>query len=509
VKSRPGVTVFLAAVIGLALLGFLRGTSESDYALETPLTEVDGSHAGEAPAPRSYTELRSGTTSDGSLVVTACTDCHDDRLQAARRGTRTEHPIDLPVPASADIEGLLKAGGRVAVADDGTNKVECRTCHRPHNASQDARLIVTTDQGKLCLSCHGDHGPGRSNHPVNISISGGERAAIEAIGGVADGGLSCLSCHDPHEATTGTLLRTDGTGATACRSCHGDKARQLGDQGHGGQSCVDCHGMHQASKRRGRGPAAGVTADQPCVDCHIGDKSNRKRIKLTGGHPMWQEIPEGMGTGELTGTLSCQTCHTAHSSERSLLKTGSVESTCLSCHTDKQSVTGTDHDASVVEVAGSGTVCLSCHSVHGKSTRPAPPPDVNPVIGNCLSCHDGRTTATKLSHWQHPKGLLLTAAGLPFRYKGDVPYFGPDGKRTNDRETGEIACLTCHDPHRWKHDADLHPGAADGSEQNSFLRDPDEVVRFCAVCHGTDGLPRFRFFHGEQFRKDDEADSEG
>ena len=504
-KLGPKTTIFLAVMLGVSVIGFLRGTDSEDYELQPPLViqEEQGEEEG-VPHARAYAELRDGTTSDGSLVAQTCTDCHKDRLQASQRGARTEHPIGIKPPAGADLSRLFAAGGRLQVKEDGTEEIVCQTCHRPHNATQDARLIVTTDEGALCLSCHTDHAPSRSQHPVSMTLTSSMKAAIESIGGAPGDRLTCLSCHDPHESTAGTLLRTDGSKSSACQACHKAERAQLGPKGHGGQACEDCHGMHRASALVGKGPTSANIRDQPCADCHAGRPGKKAQINLAKGHPMWKTLPPELADRAEGGILSCSTCHVAHSSAPKLLVKGSVEKTCLSCHEDKASVIGTDHDASVVAVNGESAPCLSCHAVHGKSTAPAGPAGVNPVIARCLSCHDGRTSATKVANWEHPKGLLLTAAGLPFRYAGPVPYFGPDGRKTTQREAGEIACLTCHDPHKWKHGVDAHPGAVDGSEQDSFLRDSDGIVGFCSVCHGQDALPRFRFFHGEQFRKDDE-----
>lgn len=499
-RAGRWTSVALFVLMGVSVLGFLAGTRSEDYAHPSPL-QVDrhGEDPAKAPQARSYADLRAGTTSDGALVARACTDCHEDRLQAARRGTRTEHPIEVGVPVDADLARLTAAGGRLEAdeADAGSQgRVACQTCHRPHNATQDSRLIVTTDEGALCLSCHADHGPNRSRHPVNVALVGATRAAIEALGGPPTDRLSCLSCHDPHESTAGTLLRTDGSGASACQACHRAEQSQLQGGGHGRQSCVDCHGMHRASATTGRGPKAGDPGDQACVDCHAGRSGAKAQVELARGHRLWVALPEAAGQ---EGVLGCRTCHEAHSGNDRLLVEGDVKQTCLACHEAQATVVGTDHDAAVVAVGGQDQTCLSCHPAHGAAPA-ASTAGVNPVNARCLACHATAGAGTAVASWDHPKGLLLTAAGLPFRYSGEVPYFGPDGRSTTERETGEIACLTCHDPHRWKHGADQHPGAADGTEQDSFLRDANQVVAFCAVCHGTDGLPRFRFFHGDQFR---------
>ncbi len=494
----------LAAVIaGLVVVGFLRGTDKSDYDLALPSTVGQEATDGSAEVAGRYADARHATTSDGSATASRCEDCHEERVTTAARGRRTEHPVGVVVPQGARLAELLASGGRLQQeVEDGPRTVVCRSCHRPHNASEDARLIVTADEGALCVSCHADHRAARSQHPVQVSLSPAKRAAIEGIGGVAGTALSCLSCHDPHASTAGTLLRTDAAGADACRVCHAAQASALGEAGHGAQSCVACHGMHRAPPEVGKGPAAPELQDQRCMDCHAA-KGSKRLIRLTGGHPMGVDVPASAEGHE--GKVSCSHCHQAHSSRPNVLVRAKAGELCVECHPAQASVLGTDHDGSLAPVAGSRSGCVTCHDIHGSSARPAPPTGVNPASGRCLACHDGRTDAKTVAAWSHPGDLLLTSTGLPNRYKGPVSYFGPDGLPTEDTGIGEIACQTCHDPHRWKAGEGPAPGAVEGTEQNSFLRNQKEVIRLCSVCHDTDGRPRFRFFHGDQLRATEDA----
>ncbi len=498
-KDERAWWVLGAVLVAFAMVGFLYGTSDSDYQFETPLTVWEHGPQGDAPVATTYTQERALTESDGADVASECADCHPDRVNDRSRGRRTEHPVGVVVPRGAQLAELLASGGRLEQeGEDGPRKVVCRSCHRPHNAKQDARLIVTTDEGALCVSCHADHSRTQSQHPIAVALSPTRRAAIAGIGGVAGDKLTCLSCHDPHDSSAGTLLRTNATGANACRVCHDDKASALGDTGHGAQSCIDCHGMHRASARRGEGPTAPEPQDQGCLDCHGSSKGSKLQIELTAGHPMGVDVPAGAQGHE--GKVSCSDCHTPHTSRKSVLAKASAAKVCVDCHEAQASVVGTDHDGALVAVAGKSSACVTCHDVHGRSARPAAPVGPNPASARCLACHDGRTKATKVGKWSHPEGLLLTTDGLPFRYSGRVPYFGPDGERTQNRKAGEIACQTCHDPHRWR-SVGAAPGApSDGTEQDSFLRAQDEVIQLCTVCHGVDGRPRFRFFHGDQLR---------
>lgn len=490
----------LAMILGVAAIGFVYGTSPADYHFANPITTWETPDHPGVPTARSYTE--EGMDTDQGDVATACTDCHKDRISLVGHGERVEHPIGVQLPRMADLAALNAAGSRTDVDADGNRVLLCRSCHRPHNAFTKPRLVLPADDGTLCLKCHGDHAPGRSQHPVSGTIDPTILATIRSLKGETSHGLTCLSCHSPHKAASGTLLRTPNDGTQACQTCHADKAAAMAGVGHGGRFCEDCHGMHTPPSHLGRGPVSPDPADQYCLDCHD-DGGKIKQINPKGGHPMWVPFTAAMIETGHVGTVGCTDCHTPHASGNKLLIKKTVIDTCLSCHPEKATLPGTKHDAAVVNVNGETRTCLSCHAIHGNGSRPAPPTGVNPASAFCLSCHDGRTTARKVGPYRHPTGVLLTTSGLPARYSGPIPYFGPDGKRTTNRETGEITCQTCHDPHTWKHDANEHPGNVEGSEQNSFLRDPDTIAAFCTVCHGEDGRPRFRFFHAQEYRKND------
>lgn len=498
------LTLFLLVVLGLAFVGFLVGTSPRDYDLPSPLTRWDEGRA----APGASTGARAGGDDaiDAADVVTACIDCHDDRASEASRGAHREHPVGVRLGRAAKLADLSAKGGRTGTDSDGGAIVICRSCHRPHQPEQEARLVDDVDSGELCLACHLDQAPGASQHPVTGAPSDGARAAIATLGGPA-GELSCLSCHAVHEAASGTLLRTAKAGSQACRSCHAEQARALVGEGHGGEDCTDCHGVHARPAHALNAPRAPDPGDQACVDCHGVDGPDGSGAAA---HPLWKALPAWMSGLERDSTLGCTDCHAPHGNAAAtpgLLESVSTQRTCTRCHPAQSTVVGTDHDGEVQPVGGVETTCVTCHSAHGANAPPRAPGDVNPASGVCLSCHDGRTRATRVEAYSHPTGVLLTTSGLPARYDGKVPYFGPDGAPTKDRELGQIACQSCHDPHRWKHGVHAKPGAAEGTEQDSFLRDPAEVVAFCTVCHGADARPRFRFFHDQTYRAGDDDPS--
>ncbi len=469
---RPNA-IFLAVVTSVAVVGFFAGTREADYAAPaapTGLVEVEVEGVPRAP---SYREER-GDDSKSGEVAKSCTDCHDDLVSTERAGTRHHHPLGLPLPRGANLAALADLGARTGTDAEGNATVACRSCHRPHNLEQDARLVEERDTVKLCAACHQDHRPGASQHPVTGTVSTTLRTVIERIGGRSDR-LSCLACHDTHDSASATLLRTPAVGNEACRSCHAEQDHALVGGGHGGNDCQDCHGDHERPAHALSTNRAADPQDQYCYECH-GPDGEATTISTKKGHPMWKPMTEAMQSTGHEGLVGCRDCHTPHADADKLpflLTAGTIAKTCTECHVEQASVLGTDHDAAVVAVGDVEESCVSCHTVHGANKPPAAPKGVDAKNGQCLSCHDGRTDATKVSNWSHP-----------------APSEGGEGNA--------VSCVSCHDPHQWQHGSTGSPGEADGTATDSFLRWQVAVVARCATCHVDDPAQRFANFHGER-----------
>ncbi|MEZ4239262.1 MAG: cytochrome c3 family protein [Myxococcota bacterium] len=316
---------------------------------------------------------------DAGPVAVSCVDCHADAL--SRGGTQEGHPVGVVPPAGADLP-----------LHDG--RIDCSTCHAVHGAAFDGLLVRRADDGTLCLTCHADHAPGSSRHPIGVRAPERARTAIAALGGTLgpDATLTCLSCHDPHGARDRHLLRARGT-QSACTGCHDPTAGP-----HAERPCAGCHGMHHAPP-----DTDGTVA---CSGCH----------EASTAHP-----------------TDCTGCHAPHDP---------TPADCVGCHAAQRGVLGGPHDAAVQPVAGATGTCTSCHDPHdtapGRYLLPATAGD--PATGRCLRCHDGSTRATAVARWVHPVPTLPVS-------QRTGPFTGPDGEPVPPGRVGAVTCRTCHDSH--------------------------------------------------------------
>ena len=194
--------------------------------------------------------------------------------------------------------------------------------------------------------------------------------------------------------------------------------------------------------------------------------------------------------GEL-GCLSCHRLHDASGAKPLLIRKNEDSSLCLECHKKERAVIESRHDlrlSSPETVNASGEKpsvsgpCGSCHRIHGWARDV---PETNrPHSSGCMECHNvgGPGSYNRPYEDAHAVGTTLSqgmSTTLPL-----------------DSATGDIGCMTCHDPHA----APLTPEARrkpSPSRRHMFLR-PTEHQGLCADCHGMETLWRFLYYHKER-----------
>jgi len=269
-----------------------------------------------------------------------------------------------------------------------------------------APLARTADD--TCAVCHEDavKAFSKSNH-------GRAFAGDQSLGG------SCTSCHGPTEAH----LEANGAGHiinprkapasqanATCLTCHDGKPGQAHWQGsaheQAGNKCVSCHDVHaRVAGTPVQVKSLSGTADttQKCLECH---GQIRASLHQRSSHPM------------ADGQLTCASCHNPHGSAgEKLLRKGSVNDLCYSCH---QQLRGpflwehspvredclTCHQAHgsnypSLLVARTTQLCNSCHQQGRHQTIPGVPPSVWLSNKACLNCH------SQIHGTNHPSGPLF------------------------------------------------------------------------------------------------------
>lgn len=466
-----------------------------------------------------------------------CDSCHDGYIKDSRNAINPDnrHHQLRKVPDWLELPEVLRL--------DINNEIYCGTCHGFHDVRGRGEVGSTpfmrmdNTRSEMCMACHKDKTGelGLSNHPLNKKSDIIPREAVENLGGKLgpDGEVICQSCHISHKKPT---LLADLKGSEICVVCHSNKKsifasdhnmslsyptmkNSAGSDASETGPCSSCHLPHKGNGKRmwARKIDKGNPASQACLSCHnlemwiktIGTHSHPVDVKTKKkeGLPLFS----AQGGEDKNGTVQCATCHDAHTwaasgsvyvkgmegrAENSFLRITNTSSTlCITCHDDKGTIIGTDHDLRLTapdvtnrfglsaDIAGP---CGSCHMPHkaaGAKLWAGRATPGNPASQMCLSCHGKETPHIQktIGEYSHPINVTTSKAR---HAKNSLPLFADNGAPS---ASGSLQCATCHNPHRWNPEsADDRPGRnIEGDSSNSFLRVKNSSESaLCQQCHG-------------------------
>lgn len=125
-----------------------------------------------ADVPRASYKTAGGQLNAASLV---CLSCHDGVIardvyagshgaswsdlampgHPAGQARWSSHPVGIEYPAAAEGYASPQAviqGGLIKLPE---NRIQCTTCHDPHNTARHAgMLVISNERSRLCLACH-------------------------------------------------------------------------------------------------------------------------------------------------------------------------------------------------------------------------------------------------------------------------------------------------------------------------------------------------------------------
>jgi predicted CXXCH cytochrome family protein len=350
-----------------------------------------------------------------------CTGCHEPHLAARDKFVRADGPA-LCTGCHAAIKAKIDADGAHAQAKD-----DCSTCHHPHQSANPAQLNDSVPA--LCLTCH--------------DASDKELTAKHLQADLTK--TDCLTCHDPHGSREKSLL-VNG-------SLHPPFAEK---------SCNSCHASETAAK------FIATTAKELCVACHSDVEETAAKAKFQ--HAALE-------------AADCTECHTPHASREERLVKLPAGGECTGCHADQAA--GKDEYAhGAIGFLG----CRACHEPHGGER-----PRFLRAEGDklCLGCHEANTRKTgeantvllldhfKLTGEKAAEAGRMTTLAFVGDHIGNHPLAGhratgkptdAELKQTSTTFTGELGCLTCHDPHK-------------GRSSNHFRGNAATTADLCLTCH--------------------------
>lgn len=128
-------------------------------------------------------------------------------------------------------------------------KLDCRNCHGVHSPKikeLNVGMWKSDRNSQLCMSCHKDVAARLtmpSHHPVK------------------EGGLSCVSCHNPHGGKQTTLAGKN----EQCTKCHQNvRGPKVFEHAPAAEDCTICHNPHGSPNRR----LLQLAQPMLCLQCH-------------------------------------------------------------------------------------------------------------------------------------------------------------------------------------------------------------------------------------------------
>jgi predicted CXXCH cytochrome family protein len=432
-----------------------------------------------------------------------CEVCHTKKPKKPNdpETNRYAHPVDVRPDSAVEIPETWSSGAKVVLSVQGD--LVCFTCHRTHNAA-DKNFLLNEQAGDdgLCVRCHKNKSKVlQSTHDLRLSQHP-QKSPID-VPSARSG--PCGSCHAVHTGKGPFMWARQLPSSAACFEGY----------------CKSCHAPGQCAEKAVPRNAAHPAAKAASVN--------------TAGLPLFNDSCEQSSQGK----VACMTCHDVHNpspvtaiteagkkGQYLRLGEGGQGALCQSCHAEQSLIRGTPHDMSIAspgyrnalgKAPAQSGLCGTCHLVHGATLNEymwgapvgtdvpnewlkAEKPSKNIMVSLCTGCHEKGGIAAKHVplFGLHPGAFYSRVSEIANkRLQLNICLFTPSGKTS---PIGGIVCATCHNAHQWDgNKKERGTGLVEGTVETSFLR-PDLPRVFCSICHGTEALFRYLYFHNRPAR---------
>ncbi|VAX00528.1 hypothetical protein MNBD_GAMMA20-1489 [hydrothermal vent metagenome] len=415
------------------------------------------------------------------------------RLYVVDAGRSRVEVFQLQAQASAEADDVLVRNAPTA------SRRRCVICHRSWASplANDEQLgdktVPAVVSPRMCYSCHhgvvvdsrprigrgGQHPDAhhrREKAPHEKQDTQRKDKISDAFPRLADGALSCGSCHTPHGQAQ--------EGQATLHAAHGNPWLRVPN--HDGDLCQQCHASKLASRLDPEHPPRGVNHPvgiylKPAPEGSVDRKAYARDEHLHKGLP--ERLGKRGGTLDSQTRMTCQSCHQIHGGEGDAMTVLPLPNAelCIECHPRQHAVDKKEarkkgvHPVDfkldkAVNITGKRfmrVTCFTCHSVHsGKPDTPLLREDHRD--GKlCGACHEAQAAVVNSDH-----DLRLTAPKSR-NLAGQSP-----------RQSG--VCGACHQLHGGK------PGepVLHAWERHAYRGEEAALARdtLCLDCHRQEGL---------------------
>jgi predicted CXXCH cytochrome family protein len=433
-----------------------------------------------------------------------CLSCHDGTIALGSVNTRTttitmqngvttmpaghsnlgtdlsgDHPISFVYDSALaakdpQIKDPLSLTGKVRL--DGDKRMQCTSCHDPHNSEFGKFLVMDNTASALCISCHNI-----ANWQVSVHATSGQVIT-------------------PAPAPSASAKSSQVSIKTASVAANG---------------CANCHVPHAAGGKQRL--LKNAVPEQNCLPCHSGGKAATKNVaadfRKISAHPISQEskshAPGENMVNPATRHVTCSDCHNPHATTSgpasrtatsgSLIGVRGVNASgalmanvekdyelCFRCHADSQargparvrrqfSETNTRLEFL--------TTAASFHPVEAPGKNHNVPSLISPwttsSVMSCLDCHNSdQNPANGGAGANGPHGSIYTPL---LERQLVLTDFGPESP-------GNYAlCYKCHDRQSILNDRSFRALNALGQDRGHRFHVVEQRAA-CTTCHDSHGV---------------------
>ena len=252
---------------------------------------------------------------------------------------------------------------------DKNSKLQCTSCHDPHDNSNEKFLVMSSTGGALCTTCHNKTGWSAALHSFVSTVAGS----------------GCNACHGAHGSASIPLLKT--AEPALCYSCHGAAgpgARNIESQflgsstisrpGGGYYTTINTH--HDVSAADHTYSGSKLTCSS-CHNPHILQSSSGSSPTIKSLVDPFSRNTFWTGAGAATNKLSkinfCLSCHSGTfppsvaNPAQTISPTGLITNIGTTYLTDMHGDGSHRPNASNPAPAVARMPCTDCHGSHGSS----------------------------------------------------------------------------------------------------------------------------------------------
>jgi predicted CXXCH cytochrome family protein len=374
-----------------------------------------------------------------------------------------DHPVSFAYnTALINLRGGVTAGELADPATlpttvklDSTGRMQCSTCHDPHDNTFGKFLVMSNTNSALCTTCHTKSTWLGSSHQTSTKTWSGVAPnpwPTTSTTATTVAANACENCHQPHSAPGKKNLVHNATEEGTCYNCHNATFNATTKNIQSEMAKVSAHnvasttGTHDPTE-----PTLITTRHVECADCHNPHAT----------------VAAGLGQlGTMSGVRGININGVA------VTTASREEEVCFRCHSDNANLPAAKSVRRLASNSGATTgvntrlqfqtTNVSYHPVAGigKSTN-VPSLKTGWTTAStikCSDCHDNNAGPGGLTVGTGPKGPH--GSTNPSILVGTFPTSGaitntvcskchntPGGFTAKSHHSSVTGCRTCHDPH--------------------------------------------------------------